>query len=122
MDKDLLDISGEDEDYWLLRNTPKKGVTSFAGGNTGREMSYLDCSPLQIPRSNRAVPTRPPFSPIGKRFEYLDPIFVLMIYFLLKKKKKLIALHGLIELNIVYFGLHELVYHFPIHWNFFTER
>ncbi|KFK27546.1 hypothetical protein AALP_AA8G397700 [Arabis alpina] len=55
MEKDLLDISGEDEDNWLLKSTSKKGVT-FAG----REMSYMDCLPLQIPKSNR-----PPFSPIG---------------------------------------------------------
>ncbi|VVB16678.1 unnamed protein product [Arabis nemorensis] len=65
MEKDLLDISGEDEDYWLLKSTPKKGVMPFAGGNSGREMSYMDCSPLQIPRSSRNVCTRPPFSPIG---------------------------------------------------------
>ncbi|CAH8280313.1 unnamed protein product [Arabidopsis lyrata] len=60
MDKDLLDISGEDdEDNWLLKNTPKKV-------HSGREKSYLNCSPLQIPRSSRIVPTRPPFSPIGR--------------------------------------------------------
>ncbi|KAG7538640.1 hypothetical protein ISN44_As13g023820 [Arabidopsis suecica] len=60
MDKDLLDISGEDdEDNWLLKNTPKKVIS-------GREKSYLNCSPLQIPRSSRIVPTRPPFSPIGR--------------------------------------------------------
>ncbi|XP_010443806.1 PREDICTED: uncharacterized protein LOC104726612 [Camelina sativa] len=60
MDKDLLDISGgDDEDYWLLNNTPKKV-------NSSREKSYLNCSPLQIPRSSRIVPTRPPFSPIGR--------------------------------------------------------
>ncbi|CAH2069362.1 unnamed protein product [Thlaspi arvense] len=66
MEKDLLDISGEDEDHWLLKNTPKKGVTSFAGGNSGQGKSYFDCSPLQIPRSNRTVPTRLPFSSIGR--------------------------------------------------------
>jgi hypothetical protein len=60
MDKDLLDISGEDdEDNWLLKNTPKKT-------NSSRGKSYLKCSPLQIPRSSRIVPTRPPFSPIGR--------------------------------------------------------
>lgn len=64
MEKDLLDISGEDESNWLMRDTPVKGVASFSGG---REKSYLDCSPLQIPRSSRAVPPRPPFSSIGKR-------------------------------------------------------
>lgn len=64
MDKDLLDISGEDdEDNWLLKNTPKKT-------NSSRGKSYLKCSPLQIPRSSRIVPTRPPFSPIGKRFNF----------------------------------------------------
>lgn len=69
MEKDLLDISGEDESNWLLKDTPLKGVTSsFAVG--GREKSYLDCSPLQIPRSSRALPPppRPPFSSIGNRF------------------------------------------------------
>lgn len=71
MEKDLLDISGEDdEDYWLLKNTPKKGVSSFSGGISAREKSYLNCSPLQIPRSSRIVPTRPPFSPIGKCFHF----------------------------------------------------
>ncbi|XP_010483658.1 PREDICTED: uncharacterized protein LOC104762128 [Camelina sativa] len=60
MDKDLLDISGgDDEDYWLLNNTPRKV-------NSSREKSYLNCSPLQIPKSSRIVPTRPPFSPIGR--------------------------------------------------------
>ncbi|EOA12460.1 hypothetical protein CARUB_v10025762mg [Capsella rubella] len=60
MDKDLLDISGgDDEDNWLLNNTPKKV-------NSSRGKSYLNCSPLQIPRSSRIVPTRPPFSPIGR--------------------------------------------------------
>ncbi|CAG7910571.1 unnamed protein product [Brassica rapa] len=63
MEKDLLDISGEDESNWLMRDTPVKGVASFSGG---REKSYLDCSPLQIPRSSRAVPPRPPFSSIGR--------------------------------------------------------
>ncbi|ESQ42327.1 hypothetical protein EUTSA_v10012478mg [Eutrema salsugineum] len=66
MEKDILDISGEEEDYWLLKNTPMKCVTSFAGGNSGREKSYFDCSPLQIPRSNCTVPTRSPFSSIGR--------------------------------------------------------
>lgn len=70
MEKDLLDISGEDEDNWLLKNTPNRGVTSFAGGSSRRETSYFDCSPLEIPRSRRAVPPRPPFSPIGKRFDF----------------------------------------------------
>ncbi|KAL0750859.1 hypothetical protein Bca101_032862 [Brassica carinata] len=63
MEKDLLDISGEDESNWLMRDTPVKGVASFSGG---REKSYLDCSPLQIPISSRAVPPRPPFSSIGR--------------------------------------------------------
>ncbi|KAF8102386.1 hypothetical protein N665_0198s0092 [Sinapis alba] len=63
MEKDLLDISGEDESNWLLRDTPVKGVASFSGG---REKSYLDCSPLQIPKSSRALPPRPPFSSIGR--------------------------------------------------------
>ncbi|KAL0735212.1 hypothetical protein Bca4012_011422 [Brassica carinata] len=63
MEKDLLDISGEDEANWLLRDTPVKGAASFSGG---REKSYLDCSPLQIPRSSRAVPPRHPFSSIGR--------------------------------------------------------
>ncbi|XP_013606312.1 PREDICTED: uncharacterized protein LOC106313117 isoform X2 [Brassica oleracea var. oleracea] len=63
MEKDLLDISGEDESNWLMRDTPFKGVASFSGG---REKSYLDCSPLQIPISSRAVPPRPPFSSIGR--------------------------------------------------------
>uniref|UniRef100_A0A1J3HU44 Uncharacterized protein n=5 Tax=Noccaea caerulescens TaxID=107243 RepID=A0A1J3HU44_NOCCA len=66
MEKDLLDISGEDEDNWLLKNTPNRGVTSFSGGSSRRERSYFDCSPLEIPRSSRAVPPRPPFSPIGR--------------------------------------------------------
>lgn len=69
MENDLLDISGEDEDNWLLN----RGVTSFAGGSSRRETSCFDCSPLEIPRSSRAVPPRPPrppFSPIGKRFDF----------------------------------------------------
>ncbi|CAH8323452.1 unnamed protein product [Eruca vesicaria subsp. sativa] len=58
MEKDLLDISGEDESNWLLRDTPVKGVVTS---------SRFDCSPLQIPRSTRAaVPPRPPFSSIGR--------------------------------------------------------
>ncbi|CAN8301156.1 unnamed protein product [Cochlearia groenlandica] len=69
MEKDLLDISGEDaEDYWLLKNTPNKEVKpSFSGGKSGKGKSYFDSSPLQIPRSNRNVSAaRPPFSPIGR--------------------------------------------------------
>ncbi|XP_010535574.1 PREDICTED: uncharacterized protein LOC104810833 isoform X2 [Tarenaya hassleriana] len=67
LESDLLDIAGgADDDAWLLQNLPSEGVSVLSNTSAASKNGYFNCSPLQIPRSNRALHVRLPLSPIGE--------------------------------------------------------